>query len=177
MKNRVLLVLSFITIFLQSCNFHTPENYFGRTTLNTNKFRQLGKRDFNEMRASKKANMLKIYKDDAFVDTDNYEEYVRYSKIKGIEEDIEKIKELKVTDDTEAMINASLEVFTYVKSIYENEYIEICKLMDTNATDEKIETAIQDLEQKLVEYDAKMEKLMEVAVPYAESNGIKVQYY
>jgi len=177
MKNKQILVLSMIILFFQSCNFHTPENYFGRTALNTNRYHNLGARDFSEMKASKKANMLYAeFADGEFKIAESYEAHVRGMKMYFVNEDIDKVKELKVTEDTESLIKTSLEVYNLAKSIYENDYIKIAKLMDTNASPDAIAVAMQKLENSVNQFHKKRDALMEIAIPYAEENGIDVTF-
>lgn len=176
-KSKQAFVLFLLMLCFQACNMHTPENYFGRTTLNTNRYHNLGARDFAEMKASKKANMLYgSFSDGELKIADSYETHVRGMKMAFLEEDIEKIKELKVTSETEDLIKTSLEVFEFVKSIYENYYIKIAKLMDKSASSEDLDTAMKKLESSVNQYHVKREALMQIAIPYAKENGIDVRF-
>ncbi len=176
-KSKQSLVLLMLTVCFQGCNMYTPENYFGRTTLNTNRYHNLGARDFAEMKASKKANMLYgSFSEGGFKTTESYETHIRGMKMTFLEEDIKKIKELKVTPETEDLIQTSLEVFEFVKSIYENDYIEIAKLMDKKASSEDLDAAMMKLENSVNQYHIKRETLMEIAIPYAKQNKIDVRF-
>ncbi|GAA3523113.1 hypothetical protein GCM10022393_42330 [Aquimarina addita] len=58
---KTLLFLTTLIIFLTSCNFDTPENYFDSITLNTNSFGLIGSKDIAIMKESKKAKSLKVF--------------------------------------------------------------------------------------------------------------------
>ncbi len=174
-KSKHIFVL--LVICFQACNLHTPENYFGRTTLNTNRYHNLGARDFAEMKSSKKANMLYgSFDEGEFKTTDSYETHIRGMKMTFLDEDIKKIKELKVTSETEDLIKTSLEVFELVQSIYENDYIKIAKLMDDKASSEDLDAAMKKLERSVNQYYVKREALLGIAIPYAKQNKIDVRF-
>ncbi|WP_146052862.1 hypothetical protein [Aquimarina sp. I32.4] len=176
MKRRLTLILLILATSLQSCNFDTPENYFDRTTLNINKYLELGGKDFDSMKQLKSSNMLYGNVDGEYKPVDSYETHVRTLKIPTITEDLDKIKALKVTPDTKDLITASLDVFTFIKSTCEKDYIDISKLLDSQAPSYQIEAAIQKLENSLSEYDTKRATLMKIAKSYAEKHKINVDF-
>jgi len=179
MKNRLtIFFLVFIAITIQSCSNDTPESYFGKTTLNVNKYSSLGAIDFQRMAESHDQNGLYAKVNDDFVPSDSFEAHIKTYKVFNIETDIEKIKKLKPTEETKEMINASLEVFNFVKSKYKTDYIKIAKLIDDKVDKEKVDIAIQNFEeQNLGEFDKKLKILYDIAMPYAKKNGMKVEFY
>lgn len=179
MKNKLtILTLFFLAIITQSCSVDKPESYFSKTTLNVNKYINMGTKDFQHMIGSQNQGGLFAKVDDKFVPSDNFEAHVKTYKIFNIETDIESIKKLKPTEDTKELIEASLEVFNFIKSKYETDYIKIAKLMDQKAGQAIIDTAIREFEeQNLEELDKKIEALHTVALPYAKANGIEVSFF
>jgi len=179
MKNRLtILFLVLLAITTQSCTTDTPDSYFGKTTLNVNKYSQMGATDFQRMREFHDQNALYAKVNDEFIPSDSFEAHIKTYKIFNIETDIENIKKLKPTEETKEMINASLAVFNFIKSKYETDYVKIAKLMDDKVGKEKIDTAIQKFEeQNLSKLDKKLKALFDIAMPYAKKNGMDVKFY
>ena len=179
MKNKLTIFFLVLTaIVTQSCSVDTPEDYFAKTTLNVNKYISIGAKDFQHMVDAQSQGGLYAEVDGKFVPSDSYESHVKTYKISNIETDIENIKKLKPTDDTKEMINASLEVFNFVKSKYETDYIKIAKLLDEKVDKQQIDAAIRKFEeQNLEEFNKKIDVLYSIAMPYAKNNGIKVSLF
>ena len=173
--NYLLLIL--LSLITNACNFsfNTPEEYFDRTTLNTNKFSDFGYYYFKTIQEEKKGNQLFYYENNQQIVAQKYTDFVQKFTLPDINKDIEKIKNLKETDETKEMIQRSLDVFTFVKSVYETDYIKIAKMLDENQSEDNIQKAIEELGNKKDKIlEEKMTKLKEVSLPYAQKNGIKV---
>ena len=179
MKNKLtLLIIFFLAIVIQSCSTDTPESYFSKTTLNVNKYIGMGAKDFQNMIGFQSQGDLFAKVDGKFVPSDNFEAHVKTYKIFNIETDIENIQKLKPTEETKEMINASLEVFNFVKSKYETDYIKIAKLLDDKVGKQKIDAAIRNFEkQNLEELNKKIDILYSIAIPYAKNNDIEVSFF
>ncbi len=171
-------LLILLVIAMHSCSFDEPESYFGKTTLNVNKHIDIGAKDFQHMMELQSHNALYAIIDGKSIPSDNFEAHIKTYKILNIETDIESIKKLKPTEDTKELIAKSLEVFNFVKSIYETDYIEIAKLLDQKADKTIIDKAIMAFEeQNLEELSKKIDALHTIALPYAKANGIEVSFY
>lgn len=108
----------------------------------------------------------------------SYVEYVEKVKVKEISDIITQIKELKSTDETKEMIDLSLDYFTEVEKIYKTELVNLAKMIDAKTPKEEVNKFAQSLNEKyLPVLDAKKQKLLAVAIPYAEKNGLKVSNY
>jgi len=180
MKNKLkVLTLFFLVIITQSCSVDKPESYFGKTTLNVNKYIDFGSVDFQRMIEMQSKNGLYANIDGKFItSSDNFETHVKTYMIPNIETDIENVKKLKPTEDTKELIEASLKVYNFVKSKYETDYIKIAKLLDQKADVAVIEGAIKELEeQNLDELAKKIDALHKIALPYAKANGIEVSFF
>ena len=168
MKKISLLFVVLILFVLQSCNTTTPEQYFDRTTLNTNTISSFGKRDFIDY--------LNFDKNGKNLKTRSCVEHVQ-SKINFLETDLKKIENLKVTEDTKTMIEASLALFTNVDSLYKTEYLQLAKHIDDGASKEEIMQAISSLELKYNPHLIKQYQILkDAAIPYAEKNDIVVKF-
>ncbi len=174
MKTKFTLTIG-VFLILQSCSFYTPEDYFDRTTFNINQFQLLGKVDIDQIKMAKENNSMHSIIDGKPVITDDCVQFLKTWKLLSIENDIAKIKELKPTNDTKEMINRSLDLFNFVKERYETDYVEMAKLLNEKANDSIVNNAIAKFEkEQLPIVDAKIQNLLEVALPYAKNNNIPV---
>lgn len=180
MKTKIILVATALLFFvLQSCKMeNTPEEYFDITSLNTNLFMEFGARDFKRMGEAKSANQLMAYDERGTFPAKSYEDHILRFKIPSINQAIEKIKDLKPTEETAPMINASLDLFNYVKEKYQTDYIKIARLMDNKAPKEEIKKAVFEMETvTFATFDQKYKKLWDLALPYAKEHGIEVKTF
>ena len=180
MESKIKVIVTVIILFLlQSCKMeNTPEEYFDRSALNTNLFMEFGAKDFKTMKQNKDANQLLAFDDKSTFTAKSYEDHILRFKLPYINQSIEKIKDLKPTKETTPMINASLELFNFVKEKYTTDYIKICRMMDKKAPQEKIDEAIAKMESTTLPVFAKKYiKLWDLALPYAKNHGIEVKSF
>lgn len=171
--------LTVLFTLLQSCQLeNTPEEYFDRTALNTNILMGFGARDFTTMEQNRNAGQLLAYDDNGTFPAKSYEDHILRFKMPYIDQSIEKIKELKPTDETSEMIQASLDLFEFVKEKYKTDYLKIATLMEKKAPREEIDKALTQMEQTTFPvFDKKYKKLWNLAMPYAKKHGIEVQTF
>ena len=180
MKTKIILIATALLFFvLQSCKMeNTPEEYFDITSLNTNLFMEFGSRDFKRMGEAKSASQLMAYDERGTFPAKSYEDHILRFKIPFINQAIEKIKDLKPTEETTPMINASLDLFNYVKERYQTDYVKIARLMDSKAPKEEVEKAVFEMETvTFATFDQKYKKLWDLALPYAKEHGIEVKTF
>lgn len=179
MKMKNILIAFLLLMVLQSCKMeNTPEEYFDRSALNTNLFMEFGSKDFKTMEQNKNANQLIAFDEKGTFPAKSYEDHILRFKVAYLNQSIEKIKDLKPTDETKPMIDASLDLFNFVKKTYENDYVKIARLMDKKEPKETVEKAIADMEVKVFPvFEAKYKKLWDLALPYAKEHGIQVKTY
>ncbi|TCN60064.1 hypothetical protein D0809_09025 [Flavobacterium circumlabens] len=171
--------LVLLLTLLQSCQLeNTPEEYFDRTALNTNILMEFGARDFRTMEQNRNAGQLLAYDDKGTFPAKSYEDHILRFKMPYLDQSIEKIKELKPTDETTPMIQASLDLFEFVKEKYKTDYLTIARLMEKKAPREEIDKALAEMEQtSFPVFDKKYKKLWDLAMPYAKKHGIEVKTY
>lgn len=180
MKTKIIFTATVLLFFvLQSCKFeNTPEEYFDITSLNTNLFMEFGAKDFERMQENKNANQLLAFDDKSTFPAKSYEDHILRFKIPYINQSIEKIKDLKPTEETTPMINASLDLFNFVKRKYQTDYIKIARLLDKKAPKTEIDKAIFEMEAvSFPPFDEKYKKLWSLALPYAKKHGIEVKTF
>ena len=64
-------------------------------------------------------------------------------KTKFIETNLEKLRELEVTPDTKGMLQTSLALHEYILPVCKMEYVQLAKLYDEGAANEKIQLQAQ----------------------------------
>lgn len=167
MKKRFIYILTII-LFLQSCNNTSPEQYFDKTTLNTNAVYSFGRNDFIDY--------LDFDKNGKQLNKNSCLEYVQRQTV-SLKQYIEGVKELKPTEDTKPLIDNSLSLYTAIEKVYENEYVALAKSIDKGTTKQELLASITAIENKhLSEISTLYNQLKEVAIPYAQKNGIKVKF-
>ncbi len=167
------LLLSIACLF-SSCNLATPQNYFDRAVLNCNLMHGFAGRGMQQELESP-SDKLADAKTGATVSMKRKE--IIDEKVQSLETNLAKIKQLKETDDTREVLQASLALYNYVLPIYKTEYQELAKLYDEGAAPEKIEAMEQSLGAKyFVGFETLFDKLTAVAKPFAARHDIKVKW-
>ncbi len=167
------LSVIFISIMFISCGNNSPENYFNISVLNTNRLsgfagngmlRQLESPseiitgENNETAAMKSVDIVN-------------------SQIEFLETNLSKLKELKPTEDTKEMLDASLALHEYVLPVFKNEYTQLAGLYDSRASEDKISALSGSIKDKYLKgYEDKYNKLIAAGKQYAEKNNIKVNW-
>lgn len=161
MKKNLLNVFSFLLCCLLfiNCNPVTPEKYFIISVLNTNMLSGFATngmlRQMGPPSAGEEIN----------------------SKIKFLEENYEKVRDLKETDDTKDMIKASLALYEYVLPVYKTEYVQLAGLVDKGAPEDQIESFDKSVQEKYYsQYKVLYDKLITIGKAYAAKNNIKVNW-
>lgn len=170
------LFISFVAISY-SCNLRDskPQEIFAVIGLNANKISRSFERDFTEIRQHKEnGNIMIPAADKKTMRPASCVEYIKYSFGITFKDDIEKIKKLKVNDETKPIINAGLDMFQYADDIYQKDYPVIAKMIDDGKSDSEIDAAAAQLQlTKGVELEKKYNTTMELLLPYAQKHGVK----
>lgn len=177
--------LFFIALFalsLQACEKITPENYFDRTTLNTNSLEWQPAGIYREMISRKFPPegiepSLNVWDETSkkTVPAKSYVEYFEQNTVADIKNNLEKVKALEPNDDTtKAMIEHSTALFEGFYTLYSTDGKAIAQMMDDGKSNQEINAAISELKQKLQALEPEYKKLIDIAVPYARNHGMKV---
>lgn len=161
------------SIFFASCESETPEKTFGIAVLNSNLIvgfagsgmdRQLESPSVMLDEGSNEAVPMK--RGD-----------VVNSKIEFSETNLKKIKDLKETDDTKEMLDASKAFYEFIIPVYKSDYIQLADLYDSGAPKEKIETFSESIHSKYSSrYEELYKNLINTGKKYAEKHNIKVNW-
>ncbi|QNL51667.1 hypothetical protein H8S90_08880 [Olivibacter sp. SDN3] len=154
-----------IGVMLQACNTTTPEKYISVTALNSNLVSSAYRPMFLEELMERKGK-------DQLAGTTAVD-YVRDRALRPVEESMEKVKQLKETDDTQALIAAALDLMAYGKEIFESDYIAIAQLIDEGKPEEEIDAAITEMYAKTENGMAqRFDELDELALAYAQEHDV-----
>lgn len=177
----LVLALAAITVF--SCNNilgDRPEKVFDVTTLNANLVSSKFMRLFNELRAQKRNNSLRIPDENGkdYRNAHSYKEYVQKQFHNQFTQYIDRVKALKANDETKPLIGFSINMFTYANEIYNTDFIHIAEMLDAGKPEVEVNAAIEELETtKGLELDKKREVVVTAGLAYAEKHGIEVKTY
>lgn len=166
------LLYIFCCLLLISCGTVPPEKYFNITVLNTNLLFGFAT---NGMYRQLESPSLKLGEDHGTVVMKRSE--IINEKIKSIEENYEKVKELKVTEDTEEIIKTSIALYEYVLPVFKNEYMQLAESIDKGIPEDKMHSESRAINDKYFSgYTELNNKLISAGKLYAEKNNIKVNW-
>lgn len=156
-----------------SCSKTSPEKYFDIAVLNTNMLN--GFASTGMMRELESPSVKMSENNGETVPMKRSE--VLNAKIEYIESSFENLKDLKKTDDTKDLIEASLALYEYVLPVYKTEYIQLANLYDSNSPAEQIQSLSNLIKDKYSSgYVERFNKLIGLGKLYAEKNNIKVNW-
>lgn len=171
-----MIFLAALFTSLISCNQPSPDKTVQVAWLNANRVvAHYSPRFFGELRELKSKRNITVFKDNE-VAKGTAVEYVNQLAVVPLNESIQKVKDLPEQEDTKAIKAASLAVFEYGKEIFENDYIQIATMIDGGRPAAEIDAAIENLFAKYdPEMQAKLNRLDELVIPYAEKHDIPIQ--
>lgn len=170
MKKISLILLSSVLLF--SCK-PTAEEYFGKAALNCNTFSRFGSYEIKEFLASPPQT---YNADKKAMEPSSFQDYLKFGVVKDAEENYDEVKGLPVTDDTRKMITASLALYEFCISKYQNEYMQIAKMKDEKRPQPEIDAALKRFDEaNIQEFAKKYEGAWSEGLAYAKANGIEVQ--
>lgn len=157
-----------------ACNTETPENYFETAVLNVNMVAGFGGEGLRRELESPSVKLVEGTKDQT--ETMKRKEVID-DKILYIESSFQKVKQLKQTDETKTMVQASLNLYEYVLPVYRNEYVQLAKLYDDNAPKEQILALEQSIYDKyFLKFSELHDNLTKEGKSYAQKNNLNVTW-
>ncbi len=170
---KIIPFLSFVCCLLFSCNNPAPEEYFGKAVLNSNLLYGFAG---NGMQRELESPSEKLVNENTGATAPMTRAELINNKLQAVESNFEKVKSLSPTDETKAMLNASIALYEYVIPVYKNEYSQLAKLYDDGAASSMITTAEKNIIEK---YQTKFDELYDAlgiaGKAYAKKHGIKVR--
>lgn len=168
------LFVSFFSCTMIGAN---PQKIFNKIGLNGNKIPRSFQQHFKEIRAQKAAGSLTIVtKENKVKKGITATEYIENNYIHMFEPDIQGIKELTSDKESQPIIDAGLEMFSYADVIYKTDFPRIAKMIDDGLDDQQIDEAIGDLDKtKGIDLNRKYEKAMKLLLPYADKHAVQYE--
>ena len=154
-----------------ACSKVTPEKYFNTAVLNSNLLSGFAN---NGMLRQLESPSLKLGEDHGTVQMKRIE--VINDKIKFIEENFEKVKDLKETEDTKEILRASIALYEFVLPVYKKDYVQLAESFDKGAPEDQIKSESAAIHKYISKYDELYKKLISAGKSYAEKNNIKVNW-
>jgi len=174
MKNCVFAALAAVCFLSVGCNTATPEKYFDVAVLNVNTVVGFANDGLHRQLDQPSVKLVEGTTDQT---TPMKRKEVIDQDIKSIEETLDKVKGLHETDETKEMLRRSIALYEYVLPVYKNEYVQLAKLYDENASPETIASATKAITDKYFTGFAKLhDQLMESGKLYADRHNIKVNW-
>jgi len=171
--SKIFMPVLFICLTFFFCNSNTAEEYFSRAVLNCNLLYGFAGYELKRDLASPSE---KLVDEKTMATAPMTRGEVVKNKLEVVENNFEKVKALKVTDDTKEMLNASTALYEYVLPVYKNEYKQLAALHDNGEPIQKIEAAEKNITDK---YEARFSQLYEAlqlaGKNYAVKNGIRIR--
>ena len=171
-KLTAVICLYFLFV-VTGCNTASPEKYFDVAVLNSNML--VGFSNGSDLREFESPS-VKMSETGGQPIAMKRSEVVQ-SKIDFVEANLEKIKELKQTDDTKEMLQTSLALHEYILPVYKSEYQQLAKLYDEGAANESIQVQAKAIHDKYNPgFDDLYNKLINTGKSFAERHDIKVNW-
>lgn len=172
MKKLLLLYVGLASLLITGCSNPKPEKYVSTAFINANLLHGFASRLVNDELSQPSVKL-------AEGKTDSYEKVTRAEtinlKIGFAENALKHIKDLPVTDDSKAMLDASKALFEFVIPVYKNEYTALAKLYDSGADTAQLNELNRKIESS---YGSKFlelhQKLQDAGMAYASKHDIKV---
>lgn len=160
-------------LFFTACST-APEKYFNIAVLNCNMMHGFATNGLQRELESPSAEMVN---GDPNKTAPVKRSSIIEDKIRFAEENLQKIKALKSTDETRDMLNASIALHEYILPVYKNEYSQLAKLYDDGAATEQINVLSESIRQKYYPGFIKLfDDLTRSGKAYADKNQIKVNW-
>jgi len=173
-KFSLLLLLTGCCWQFIACNSASPEKYFDIAILSCNTMQGFAGSGLQRELQSPSVQMIDG-------DKDNFAPMKRKeiidSKIEALEDYREKLKKLKITDDTRDILEASAALYDYILPVYKNEYLQLARQYDENTSAENIQSYEQSISDKYYPaYEELFEKLTTAGKAFAEKHAINVKW-
>jgi hypothetical protein len=150
----------------------SADQYFGTAALNCNTFSRFGSYEIKEFLAGPP----QTYNvDKKVMEPSSFQEYFKFRCVDNAIEKYEKVKSLRSPMKPRSMIKASLALYEFCVSKYQNEYIQIAKMKDDHRTQPEIDAALKKFDDTYSEeFARKYDAAWSEGIIYAKAHGIEV---
>ncbi len=174
MKNSPIVAFLMLALTTCSCNAPAPQQYFEQAVLNSNMLAGFAGRGMEQQLEQPSVKLVQGSTDKTVPVT---RKETIDGKIQWVEEALEKIKKLKETDDSRAILQASVALHEFVLPVYKNEYLQLAKLYDDGAPADQVKAYAAGIHDKYAGgFETLYNKLITEGKQYAAKHDIKVQW-
>lgn len=172
MKQLVVLLLLACNLFC-ACHNATPEKNFSQAALNCNYIFGFAAQGMQYEMANPS---VKLVDEKTMATATMSRAEVLAAKLAIVDANFQKVKDLKVTDDSKEMINASIALYEYVLPVYKKEYKELADLYDRNGDSNEIAALEKQINERYAEnFNSLYNSVQQAGLNYAKRHGLKVE--
>jgi hypothetical protein len=176
MKKNFLATTLFICFYvlLTGCENPPPEKYFGIAVLNSNLMVGFANDGFHRELDQPSAVLVEGTKDQS---RPKKRKEVVDDKIRFLQENLDKLKDLKETPDTKAILQASIILHEFILPVYKNEYQQLAHLYDDGAPADSIRSTVGSIHDKYsAGFEERYNYLINSGKLFATRNKIPVNW-
>ena len=160
-------------IFLSSCGSQSPEKSFDVAVLNSNMLVGFANKRM-EMELENPSVKMGKTKDEIL--TMSRSEVID-AKIKFVQENYDKLKSFSQDGDAKEIIQKSMALHEFILPVYKNEYKQLAKLYDSNASKDEIEKYTASIHnQYYSRFESLYQDLIASGKVYAKAHNIEVHW-
>lgn len=182
MKQIIITALIGALLIFQACETQTPGSNFNKIVLNTNIFRDFANPDV-KTKITRGIGVKTVdgkvqYDSDnkAILDTIPAEQMVDH-EILFLQQSYEKVKSVSPDEEIKEMRSIAMQMYEMAIPVYENEYRQYAKLLDTHQPREQADSVINAINDKYGDkFTELVIKLRAIAKPYAEKHKLQVSW-
>jgi hypothetical protein len=176
-KNQILskILCAFLLIgAISACNPPGPERYFDLAVLNSNMMTGFAGEGMERELRDPSVKMVDGNKDR--IEPMKRKEIVD-GKTTFFEENLKKLKNLRLTDDTKEIVSKSISLHEYILPVYKNEYTQLAKLYDEKGDSSDLESLSRSINEKYFpEFEKMLDELTIAGKAFAQRHQIKVNW-
>ena len=174
-KTTTLFTLLFCSYFLLTgCGDTSPEKYFGIAVLNSNMIVGFANDGFQRELDQPSSRLVEGTKDQT---APMKRQDVVNDKIRFLEENLDKLKDLKETPDTKDILQASINLHQFILPVYKNEYQQLAHLYDDGASIDSIRSTASSIHDKYsAGFEERYNTLINSGKLFATKNKITVNW-
>lgn len=163
-----------IYVLLTGCSNPPPEKYFGIAVLNSNMMVGFANDGFHRELDQPSAQLVEGTTDQT---RPRKRKDVVDDKIRFLEENLDKLKDLKETPDTKDIIQASIHLHEFILPVYKNEYRQLAHLYDDGAPADSIRSVAGNIHDKYsAGFEERYNTLINSGKLFATRNKIPVNW-
>lgn len=174
------VLVGFVVQVLSGCSssVDSPERVFEIVTLKATVLPRTFENQFRQIRDRKGGETLEAFDPETSqMKPVTVSEFVDIYYTNEFEDDVVRVKELKVTKDAEPLKEAALALYIFADELYKVEYPRLATMIDDEIPDEEFDHAVKEIdESKLKELLELYEAFVQEATSYAEKHQIEFQF-